>query len=39
MNADDKDYTPEVCVLYRLVANKKDLPGPEKSLLVRVRGL
>lgn len=32
-------YTPEVSPLYRLVANKKDLPMSEKSFMVRVRRL
>lgn len=39
LNSENKVYTPEVSVLYRLAANKKDLSEPEKSLLVRVRGL
>ncbi|NLA42884.1 recombinase family protein [Candidatus Saccharibacteria bacterium] len=32
-------YTPEISIIYRLASNKKDLPGPEKSSMVRVRRL
>lgn len=32
-------YTPEISPLYRLAANKKDLPMSEKSFMVRVPGL
>ena len=39
LNDKNKVYTPEVSKLIRLASNKKDLPEPEKSLLVRVTGL
>ncbi|HSX07523.1 MAG TPA: recombinase family protein [Candidatus Saccharimonadales bacterium] len=39
LDTNNKVYTPEISPLYRLASKKKDLPEPEKSLLVRVRGL
>jgi DNA invertase Pin-like site-specific DNA recombinase len=39
VDANNKVYTPEISELYRLASNKKDLPKPEKSLLVRVKRL
>lgn len=39
VDEDKKVYTPEVSLLVRLAANKKDLPETEKSSLVRVQGL
>lgn len=39
LTEDNKVYTPEISPLYSLAMNKKDLPGIEKSLLVRVQGL
>lgn len=35
VNADEKVYTPEISVLYRLACNKKDLSETEKSILVQ----
>ena len=34
-----KVYTPELSILTRLASNKKDLPNPEKSFVVRVQRL
>ncbi|NCU38346.1 recombinase family protein [Candidatus Saccharibacteria bacterium] len=34
-----KVYTPEMSILTRLASNKKDLPNPEKSFMVRVQRL
>ena len=39
IDANKKVYTPELSVLTRLATNKKDLPNPEKSFVVRVRRL
>lgn len=39
LDANNKVYTPEISPLIRLASKKKDLPEPEKSLLVRVQGL
>lgn len=39
INADEKVYTPDLSILTRLASNKKDLPNPEKSFMVRVRRL
>lgn len=39
LDANGNVYTPEISPLIRLAGNKKDLPEPEKSLLVRVRRL
>ena len=39
LNAENKVYTPQISPIYGLASNKKDLPKPEKSLLVRVQGL
>lgn len=39
IDANKKVYTPELSILTRLASNKKDLPNPEKSFMVRVRGL
>lgn len=39
IDADKKVYTPELSILTRLASNKKDLPNPEKSFMVRVTRL
>jgi DNA invertase Pin-like site-specific DNA recombinase len=39
VNADEKVYTPEISILYRLAGNKKDLSETEKSFLVRDKRL
>lgn len=39
LDGDNNVYTPELSVLIRLASNKKDLPNPEKSFMVRVRRL
>lgn len=39
VNEDEKVYTPEISILYRLAGNKKDLSEIEKSFLVRMRRL
>ena len=39
INENKKVYTPELSILTRLASNKKDLPNPEKSFMVRVRRL
>ena len=39
IDANKNVYTPEMSVLTRLASNKKDLPNPEKSFMVRVRRL
>lgn len=39
LDANNKVYTPEVSILYRLAAKKKDAEASEDSLLVRVKGL
>ena len=39
IDANQNVYTPELSILTRLASNKKDLPNPEKSFMVRVQGL
>ncbi len=39
IDANKKVYTPELSILTRLASNKKDLPNPEKSFMVRVKRL
>lgn len=39
IDANKNVYTPEMSVLTRLASNKKDLPNPEKSFMVRVKRL
>lgn len=39
LDENNKVYTPETSLIYRLLSSKKDLPDTEKSLLVRVQGL
>lgn len=39
LNAAGKVYTPEVSIIYRVAATKKDAEASNNSLMVRVRGL